>query len=1052
MSDSDSDDSAALSSDDEVERLDRRLPRYKYSTFDDNNDGNDNNDSRRRHRTKEDAIYGIFMEQDSDDNDTNGSRTKRPRHDGRGGGSNPTGSSTSTHPRTTSASGKRAAVPIFVKGTAPDTRKSAENDNDPAVVAAAAAAGVDSKPSEPKEQPTKQELDFRRQQEEANQHFLSLLNKGQGKKKRPRLSETVQQESMTATTTTTSTASATSTGGIGSHRAATVPEEYYDDAPVPHAGLGMPATFFGTAAALTQPLPPRQFQQDPSLGKWEKHTKGIGMKLLSKMGYKGSGGLGAKLKLQSASAATQAGKKGRVGISRPVEVVVRPTKLGLGFGNFKEATKLKANQEIEADLSGKEMPVAKKMESRKSLSSFSSKSEASALPSVQDLMKQQSWKKGAKHVTKGRQRRKVIPYTELLEKQKPFVIIDMRGPNPEDASKEQGEREVPLAEELLHNASLLLNTYENKIHSASHFAKSTSQKLASLESDVASMQERQQEAKERTLKLERVMEILNEIEVSTAANTVAISNVTKVQGMVKELRSIFTAEERATLKFSRVVVPLLLGNVVQASIDQWDPLNDDLQVSEGIVQSVLSVSSFEDAADTQEELKSIRKSMFTKHLLPRIKLALESSRWDPIHCTESALQLYELVREIAIKSSSVALHTATLDDDNAILMSSTIDDSESLADLVKEEIVNNTVYPKLQRSLNQWKPRLNEDGLLADRIDLWILPWIPYIEHRALLPALVSDCKRKVRSAVSFLQKSVSKDDTLFEACIASLRPWRGVFKKESIYNMISSSVTSRLSRSLSRMPVARKLESQDWKAVDILLQLGNLGLITDHEFLSVMEGELLPNWELSLHEWMEETPGDYALAAEVYVEWKLRLLQSSSTEKASTKDSSSQHLLQGDPVICGSFYGVVLMLHAASESNVDALDELHPSTTNFRVVLARRTAEEKKRASDDLIRMETGVVGGTADNGREARVRLHRNGQTPTFREVVEEFARERGILFQPRLGNNSTKDGKQIFLFGVLPVYFESNVVFSQQGSVWSPISLDALATMAAAANPSS
>jgi hypothetical protein len=141
-------------------------------------------------------------------------------------------------------------------------------------------------------------------------------------------------------------------------------------------------------------------------------------------------------------------------------------------------------------------------------------------------------------------------------------------------------------------------------------------------------------------------------------------------------------------------------------------------------------------------------------------------------------------------------------------------------------------------------------------------------------------------------------------------------------------------------------------------------------------------------------------------------------------------------------------MIHAASESKMDALDDLLPPTSsNYRVVLAERVAAEKKRATDDLLRMETGVVGGTDDNGREARVRLHRNGQTPTFREVVEEFARERDVLFQPRMGSNATKDGKQIFLFGKFPIYFDSNVVFSQQGNDWRPISLDALATKAKA-----
>jgi hypothetical protein len=63
-------------------------------------------------------------------------------------------------------------------------------------------------------------------------------------------------------------------------------------------------------------LPP--LKVDPNLGKWEKHTKGIGMKLLAKMEYSGSGGLGAQRKIIDAEGPSKGG------ISRPVEVVVRP--------------------------------------------------------------------------------------------------------------------------------------------------------------------------------------------------------------------------------------------------------------------------------------------------------------------------------------------------------------------------------------------------------------------------------------------------------------------------------------------------------------------------------------------------------------------------------------------------------------------------------------------------------------------------------------------------------------------------------------------------------
>jgi tuftelin-interacting protein 11 len=50
-------------------------------------------------------------------------------------------------------------------------------------------------------------------------------------------------------------------------------------------------------------------------GAFEKHTRGIGLKLLTKMGYEGKG----------------LGRKGK-GIINPIEVVERPHHLGLGYG------------------------------------------------------------------------------------------------------------------------------------------------------------------------------------------------------------------------------------------------------------------------------------------------------------------------------------------------------------------------------------------------------------------------------------------------------------------------------------------------------------------------------------------------------------------------------------------------------------------------------------------------------------------------------------------------------------------------------------------------
>jgi Tuftelin interacting protein N terminal/G-patch domain len=86
---------------------------------------------------------------------------------------------------------------------------------------------------------------------------------------------------------------------------------------------------------VVPPMPPRPANLDAKFGDWEKHTKGIGLKLMKKMGFTGRLG------------------KHETGVTRQLEVKLRPNGIGLGFGNFKEAATLKVNREIEADRQGK---------------------------------------------------------------------------------------------------------------------------------------------------------------------------------------------------------------------------------------------------------------------------------------------------------------------------------------------------------------------------------------------------------------------------------------------------------------------------------------------------------------------------------------------------------------------------------------------------------------------------------------------------------------------------------------------------------------------------
>ncbi|RLN50204.1 hypothetical protein BBJ29_000483 [Phytophthora kernoviae] len=67
---------------------------------------------------------------------------------------------------------------------------------------------------------------------------------------------------------------------------------------------------------------------------WEKHTTGFGTKMLAKMGFAG-----------------RLGKK-EDGVSATIEVKQRPAQMGIGYGDFVEASNLKQNRKLQKELKG----------------------------------------------------------------------------------------------------------------------------------------------------------------------------------------------------------------------------------------------------------------------------------------------------------------------------------------------------------------------------------------------------------------------------------------------------------------------------------------------------------------------------------------------------------------------------------------------------------------------------------------------------------------------------------------------------------------------------
>ena len=943
--------------------------RFQYTTFETDNNMKDDRDN-----GKERALYGSFLEE------TDTSKRKRE-----------------SHRMTTIA-------PMFVQQKTSDTN---QNGKEEEVECKGTTEPQGLVPTEILKIEKEKELQhiLQKQSDDANARFYALLARGKGDSRAKRAIEHDSVDEMARL----------------NMEGREEKEEFYTEAPS-FAGLGAASSSGMTFSHRFEPQP-IHVPRDSNLGKWEKHTKGIGMKLLLKMGYTGSGGLGAK---RNKTTLNGINVESKGGISKTIEVVVRPNNLGLGYGNFKEATKIKVNQQIEAEIRGTEFPQ------ETTAAEVVFKGNTSSLPSTKELMQQQSWKRGQLSL---KQRQRVVAYKDLLKTQQQSTIIDMRGPSITVESSAKGIKQaVPLGEELLHNVSILLNTYENKLHSSSHFTQSTRRKLKSLQSDLDEMDRRRRDGEERIAQMQQVMHIMTKIEVTLETAGPKDIVIDLVQEHIRELESSFSPEDRIALKFDEVLVPSLLNPLVEAQLDQWNPMSDSAKETERVVRSILQLGAGIGPVDMITERQ---RSIFVRQVLPKVKEAFESTKWNPIEITENGIVFYEAVLT-ALQQIEQKETSHPQDDSNGVFPSELVEETMSLPSIAKSVIMRDTVVPKLLRTMAQWKPEMDiGKEQLRHRLDLWILPWLAHLDYPTSLPEISNQIRRKLRSALSYLKGQNLDDKDFLRISLTTLRPWKRIIDLGNLQDLTSNYITSRLTKHLSTLDITRYPKKQDWSMVDFACELVDLSLMTAREFLSIMEGEILNNWAKCLHSWL--TSGDFIKhesLAELYFAWSDRLLQPSVVEHNA---ATSCRLLRKDERVCLIFFTGLVMIQSSSGGNTLPLDNVRPAISGFQGVLERRTREGNDQIEDELQKIQS--------NGIEYRKHLmsRRNRGTVTFREVVEDFAREREFEFCPRMGTNSMVDGKQIFYFGDLLVYFDNNVVFTYQNANWRPISLDELATIA-------
>jgi tuftelin-interacting protein 11 len=765
----------------------------------------------------------------------------------------------------------------------------------------------------------------------------------------------------------------------------------------------------GFMQSMSKPPKPKN---DRDFGKWEKHTKGIGSKLLAKMGYQGSGGLGSKRRRASNDElkSTVTG-----GVSRPVEVVVRPTYLGLGYGNFQEATSLKVNRQIEAELQGKNYD-----DNNDGKESIQKKD----FFRVTALNKKRFHKWTSTMISSGNRqwehekhkRKRATPEEATAAK-----IIDMRGPASTGLPPKLGE-------ELLYNVNLLMQSIETKANVCNEALSYAKRKLQTVHLEIESLNDSLQSTSQKCQRLQDITSSIQDIKEKikgycSGKDDDDVRTVHNIQDMFSKFKSIFSQDYEA-LQLEQILIQLIAPWIEYSLMKIWvDPMKRPHQVA-------LFVEQWQKILGCEKNSVSILL-LVSRYLIPKIQTAF-GRPWDVVESYQSALTLYESCR-----TTFVAVACA-IDEDEDIHQELGLyaNVQNSLTSVLDDIIV-----PKLCRAVtSSWRPpSLQNSGKesLSSAIPIheWLLPWMRYLnDENSTKPTLIKEVFRKFRNLflkINNANNSMAEWNSFNQASLQMLLPWKGVVDDAVMESLIREAIVPQLALLLATKLVVQPI-NQDFSPIQMVLSWHDVGLLRTFHLTCLLEGLIFLPWANVLHLWLSSGATKMEEVSQFY--WSWRCLIPFSVVR--------------DPVICRYLFCGLSMIEASLKKDALALNKLKPPSgssnidtlTFYAKVVSRRVSEERHLAEEkERHTMEQTKMMYAAE------VMPEYIYEKTSFREVVQDFAQQHDLLFQPKASgaNTSTKDGKQIFYFGVVPVYFDSDVAFAwiEDLNQWKAKSLEQL-----------
>ena len=572
--------------------------------------------------------------------------------------------------------------------------------------------------------------------------------------------------------------------------------------------------------------PPKDF------GNWEVHTKGIGSKLLAKMGYKG-GGLGA----------------GSSGIAEPVAVKLRPKMMGIGYNDFDERTNqskrdfndMEASDEADQDvasMSGAQMPRGeggwKKDHSDRGAKRprrvYEDADSTTSAPATQQKILvfgaggvralgsiNEALQRGSSSFSLPSPQRRVaspLPSSSRSQHQSKYQYLG-------GADSTAGA----FLPELRHNMTLMVDVREAKLHTVQSRLQSSQTSEARFTNEVNKKIQRSQEASKKVEALTDILTVMKEVEALVAAGQTPPE---KMLSILLKLAKFVPLSLSAT-----VIRPLIVNRVIPTLavlFKSWDALAEPSKPMEAL-------QPWKDlllAGSSDEQAMLFARIQHTV-LFPRLRHAFLDEVWD---ARKDAVRAIELVR---VWTRELLLP-------------------------VRVQFIRDIVIARLRREIEvKWNPR-KDRVLVSD----WMLPWRAVLNARDIAPL-----DESIRSQLATV---LVHWDPLDPSALVLLAPWASIhaWGSDAADAFVKRTVVPRLMWHLASLPprlpldahVTPSADAPGWQAVTRWLPM----MKADTRTTLILQA-VLPRWFSALHAALTGRQVAQELVAQWYVQWKQLLV-----------------------------------------------------------------------------------------------------------------------------------------------------------------------------------